>query len=171
MLNKYFLFSLSLSSFSSFFFLPQFFFSLARRPAPSSPSSLSSPTNSLITDLFHRPTPSPIAKSTRFPSTQMGYRCFLSWQAVKASWFWWVRTRTNGTSGPIWGIGVGLRSEEGRVGRVDSDESRIGRVRRGGDWVVVFSFLLWTGGGGGGGGWLRCAGVSFFFRWMFLLLF
>ena len=41
---------------------------------------------------------------------------------------------------------MGLRSEEGRVGRVDSDESRIGRVRRGGDWVVVFSFPSDGGG-------------------------
>ena len=38
------------------------------------------------------------------------------------------------------------------MGRVDLDESGMGRVRRGGDWVVVFSFLLWAVGGGGGGG-------------------
>ena len=47
---------------------------------------------------------------------------------------------------------MGLQSEEGRVGRVDSDESRTGQVQRGGDWVAVFSFLLWTAGCGGGGG-------------------
>ena len=38
------------------------------------------------------------------------------------------------------------------MGRVDSDELGMGRVRRGGDWVVVFSFLLWTAVDGGGGG-------------------
>ena len=54
------------------------------------------------------------------------------------------------------------------MGRVDSDELGMGRVRRGGDWVVVFSFLLWTAGGGVGGC-LYCAG--FFSGWMFLLLF
>ena len=46
------------------------------------------------------------------------------------------------------------------MGRVDSDELGMGRVRRGGDWVVVFSFLLWTASGGGC---LCCAVLVFFF--------
>ena len=32
------------------------------------------------------------------------------------------------------------------------NELGTGRVRRSGDWVVVFSFLLWTAVDGGGGG-------------------
>ena len=49
--------------------------------------------------------------------------------------------------------------------RVDMNELGKGWVRRGGDWVVVFSFLLWTtvDGGGGGSGWLCCAVLVFFF--------
>ena len=43
---------------------------------------------------------------------------------------------------------MGLQSEEGQVGRVDSDESGMERVRRGGG----FFFWLWIGGGGGGSG-------------------
>ena len=58
LIKKTISYSLSLSpASSSFFFLPQkiFFFSLAHRPAPLSPSSLSSPANSLIADLFRQP--------------------------------------------------------------------------------------------------------------------
>ena len=91
-LNKHFLFSFSLSptSLLSTFFLNFFFLQLigqlphpsACRPSPLSPICSTNPT--------FQPTPSPITESTWFPSTQMGYRCFLSWQAIKASWFCWV---------------------------------------------------------------------------------
>ena len=140
----------------------------------------------------------------------MGYHCFLSWQAVKASWFWWVggtqwvTTRSPMCSSTTSRLVVGNAattcrlsvhfslSEPFRVGftwqegmmrtrtcwnrhgfmiwgrtsrRVDMNELGTGRVRRGGDWVVVFSFLLWTAvdGGGGGSGWLCCAVLVFFF--------
>ena len=91
LIKKPFLFSFSLFGFSPSFFLPQLFF-LSCSPA----SSLIFLIPQLVDQLPHRwsisPTqltnppqapssisPSPIAESTRFPSTQMGYCCFRYW--------------------------------------------------------------------------------------------